>query len=62
MSQVLLVIKAAYSSFITRRQDGSVRVAWTKVGTRDSDDDEVANSVTLSIGSRKPLFDRVVIG
>jgi hypothetical protein len=39
-----------------------VRAAWTEVGTRESGDDEVADSVSLSVGSRKPHFARMVIG
>jgi hypothetical protein len=33
-----------------------------EVGTRESGDDEVADSVSLSASSRKPRFTRVVIG
>jgi hypothetical protein len=44
---------------MTRRQDGSVRVTWTEVGTGESGDDEVANSVSLSVGSL--AFTHVVI-
>jgi hypothetical protein len=40
----------------------SARAAWTDVGTRERDDDEVANMVSLSVGSWKPHFTRVVIG
>jgi hypothetical protein len=32
-----------------------------KVGTRESGDYEVADNVSLSVGSRKPRFTRVVI-
>jgi hypothetical protein len=33
-----------------------------EVGIGESDDDEVVNNVSLSAGSRKPRFTRVVIG
>jgi hypothetical protein len=33
-----------------------------EVGTRESGDDKVADSVSLSADSRKPRFARVVIG
>jgi hypothetical protein len=46
-------IRASYSSSMARCQD---RSAWTEVGTRESGGDEVADSVSLSIGSRKPRF------
>jgi hypothetical protein len=59
-SQILLAIKVAYSSSMTRCQDGSARAAWTEVGIRESGDDEVVDKVSLSAGSRKPRFARVV--
>jgi hypothetical protein len=55
------MIEASYSSSMARRREGSARAAWTEVGTRESGDDEVANSVSLSIGSRKPRFTHMVI-
>jgi hypothetical protein len=60
-SQILLVIKASYSSSMARRQDGSVRVGQMEVDTGESGDDEVADSVSLSTSIRKPRFTRVVI-
>jgi hypothetical protein len=59
---VFLVIKAANSSSTTQCQFGSARVAWTKEGTVDNVGAEVANRVSMSIGSRKPRFAHVVIG
>jgi hypothetical protein len=38
-----------------------MRVARTEVGSRESGDDEVADSVILSAGSQKPRFSRTVI-
>jgi hypothetical protein len=38
------------------------RAARTEVSTGESGDDEVADNVSLSVGSRKPRFVRVVIG
>jgi hypothetical protein len=61
-SQVLLLIKLSYSSSLGWRQDGSARVARTEVGTGENGDDEVADNVSLSAGSQKPRFVRVVIG
>jgi hypothetical protein len=61
-SKVLLAIKASYYSSMARCQDGSVRVVRTEVGTRESGNDEVADNVSLSVGSRKLRFARVVIG
>jgi hypothetical protein len=61
-SQVLLVIKISYSSSMAQRQDGSVRAAQMEVGTGESSDEEVADSVSMSIGSWKPRFTHVVIG
>jgi Flp pilus assembly protein TadD len=61
-SKVLLVIKASYSSSMAQRQDGSARAAWMKVSTRESGDDEVADNVSLSVGSQKPRFTHMVIG
>jgi hypothetical protein len=56
------VIKASYSSSMARRQDGSMRAAWTEVGTGEGSDDEVGDSVSLSASSRKPRFTHIVIG
>jgi hypothetical protein len=53
---VVLVIKASYSSSTARHQDGSVRATQMKVGTGESGDDEVADSVSLSASSQKPHF------
>ncbi len=61
-SQVLLAIKAANSSSMARRQFGSTRAAQTEEGTGDKVDTKVADRVSLSTGSRKPRFARVVIG
>jgi hypothetical protein len=61
ISQVLLVIKASYSSSMARHQDRLARATWTKVGTRESGDDEVADNVSLSAISQKPHFTCVVI-
>jgi hypothetical protein len=61
-SQVLLVIRASYSSSMAWRQDGSVRAARTEVGTGERVDYEVDDSESLSVGIRKPCFTRVVIG
>jgi hypothetical protein len=58
---VLLVIKAANSSSMARRQFGSMSAAWMEEGTGDKTDAEVAYSVGLSAGSRKPHFTCVVI-
>jgi hypothetical protein len=60
-SQVLLVIRASYSSSMARRQGGLVRATRTEVGTRERVYDEVADSERLSAGIRKPRFTRVVI-
>jgi hypothetical protein len=38
-----------------------VRAAWTEVGTRESDDVEVTDSVSLTTDSHKPRFTHVVI-
>jgi hypothetical protein len=46
-SQVLLVIKASYSSSMAQCQDGSARATRTEVDTEESSDDEVADSVSL---------------
>jgi hypothetical protein len=46
---VLLENKAAYSSSMALRQDGSARAARTEVGTGESGDDEVADKVSLSL-------------
>jgi hypothetical protein len=46
---------------MARRLDGSVRAAWMEVGTGESDNNEVTNNVSLSAGSRKPRFTRMVI-
>jgi hypothetical protein len=59
---VLLVIKVSYSSSMAQRQDGSTRAARTEVGIGESGDYEVADSVSLSVGSQKPRFTHVVIG
>jgi hypothetical protein len=59
---MLLAIKASYSSSMARRQDGLVTAARTEVGTKESDDNEVANNVSLLVGSRKPCFSRMIIG
>jgi hypothetical protein len=56
-----LVIKATYSSSMVRRQDGSARVVQTEVSTDESDDDEVADRVSLSAGSHNPRFTPVVM-
>jgi hypothetical protein len=37
-----------------------MRAARTEVGTGESSDDEVADKVSLSAGSQKPLFAHVV--
>jgi hypothetical protein len=47
---------------MAQRQDGSTRAARTEVGIGESGDYEVADSVSLSVGSQKPRFTRVVIG
>jgi hypothetical protein len=47
---------------MAQRQDGLAMVARMKVGIGESGDDEVAEKVSLSAGSLKPLFARVVIG
>jgi hypothetical protein len=39
-----------------------MRVTWTKEGTGDKVDTEVADRVSLLAGSQKPHFTRVVIG
>jgi hypothetical protein len=39
-----------------------MRAAWTEVGTEESGDNKVADSVSLSTGSQKPHFAHVVIG
>jgi hypothetical protein len=61
-SQVLLAIKAVNSSSMARRQFGSVGVARTEDGTGDKVGAEVADTVSLSVGSQKPRFARMVIG
>jgi hypothetical protein len=61
-SQVLLAIKTTNSSSMVRRQFGLTRVARTEEGIGDKVDVEVAERVSLSVGSRKPHFARVVIG
>jgi hypothetical protein len=43
---------------MAQRQDGSARA---KVGTGESGDDEVADNVSFSVGSRKPRFIHMVI-
>jgi hypothetical protein len=43
-------------------QDGLVRATRMEVGTGESGDDEVANSVSLSADSWKPRFAHMVIG
>jgi hypothetical protein len=48
---VLLVSKASYSSSMAWHQDGSARAVQTEVGTKERDDDEVADTVSLSAGS-----------
>jgi hypothetical protein len=60
-SQLLLAIKAANSSSMVRHQFGSPRVVLTEEGSDDKVDAEVVDRVSLSTGSRKPLFARVVI-
>jgi hypothetical protein len=57
-----LVIKASYSSSMARLQDGSVRASWTDVDTGERGDNEVADNMSLSAGSRNPCFTRMVIG
>jgi hypothetical protein len=47
---------------MARRQDELVRAARTEVGTRESDDNEVANNVSLLVGIRKPRFSCMIIG
>jgi hypothetical protein len=47
---------------MARRQDGLVTAARTEVDTKESDDNEVANNVSLLVGSRKPCFSRMIIG
>jgi hypothetical protein len=61
-SQVLLAIKLAYSSTMAWCQDRSARAVRMEGGIGESDDDEVADKVSLSAGNRKPRFTRVVIG
>jgi hypothetical protein len=61
-SQVLLAIRATNSSSMVRRQFGSTRAARTEEGTGDKVDAEVTDRVSLSAGSRKPRFARVVNG
>jgi hypothetical protein len=46
-SQVLLVIKASYSSSMAQCQDVSARAARREVDTEESSDDMVADSVSL---------------
>jgi hypothetical protein len=46
---------------MARRQFGSMSAAWMEEGTGDKTDAEVAYSVGLSAGSRKPHFTYVVI-
>jgi hypothetical protein len=53
---------AANSSSMVWRQFGSTRAARTEEGTSDKVDAEVTDKVSLSVGSRKPYFARVVIG
>jgi hypothetical protein len=59
---VLLAIKAANSSSMTRRQFESTKATRMEDGTGDKVDAEVADRVSLSPGSRKPRFAWVVIG
>jgi hypothetical protein len=47
---------------MAQRQGGSARVAWTKVGTRESGGDELDDNVSLLAGRRKPRFTCMVIG
>jgi hypothetical protein len=49
-------------SSMARRQFGSMRATRTEEDTGDKVDAEVADRVSLSVGSQKPLFARVVIG
>jgi hypothetical protein len=49
--QVLLVIKVANSSSMTRHQFGLMRAARTEEGTSDKVDAEVADRVSLLAGS-----------
>jgi hypothetical protein len=60
-SQVLLAIKVANSSSMSRRQFGSMRATWTEERTDDKVDVEVADRVSLSVSSQKPRFTHVVI-
>jgi hypothetical protein len=39
-----------------------MRAVWTEEGTGDKVDAEVADKVSLSVGSQKPHFAHVVIG
>jgi hypothetical protein len=59
-SQVLLAIKEANSSSMSRRQFRSMRAARTEEGTDNTVDAEVADRVSMSAKSRKPRFDRVI--
>jgi hypothetical protein len=47
---------------MTRHQFGSMRAAWTEEGIGNKVDVELADWVSLSAGSWKPRFARVVIG
>jgi hypothetical protein len=60
-SRVLLVIKATNSSSMVWRKFGSMRAAQTEEGTNDKVDAKVADKVSLSVGSRKARFVRMVI-
>jgi hypothetical protein len=53
---VLLWIKASYSSSMAQRQDGSMWAAQTEVGTGESSDDEVADSVSFFSQQSKALL------
>jgi hypothetical protein len=58
---VLLAIKAINSSSMAWRQFRLTRVVQTEEGTDEKVDVEVAGRVSLSTGSWKPCFARVVI-